>query len=178
MVYIICSLTSFTSKHCYVLSKIFLAFLVKQLFWQFSRLDDFTINAVASIFVHESPNIIGAYSETNRASKMELFSHQWCKNSQWLKVSDYFCKKPYLSCLTGLWVHLCIFFSRDFLYTFREGSFAGKKLGESRNEFLQMFGGTLPKKLLLLPKSLYIISLNKEIKWLKFLFASLLKAKK
>ena len=32
----------------------------------------------------------------------------------------------------------------------------GKKLGELRNEFLQMFGETLLNKLLLLPKKLFI----------------------
>ena len=38
-------------------------------------------------------------------------------------------------------------------------------MGELRNKFLQMFGETLPNKpLLLRKKSLYIISLNKEIK--------------
>ena len=37
----------------------------------------------------------------------------------------------------------------------REVSLARKKLGESGNEFFQMFGETSPNKLLLLPKSLY-----------------------
>ena len=37
-------------------------------------------------------------------------------------------------------------------YTFREGSFAGKKLKELKNVFLQMFGKTLPDKLLFLSK--------------------------
>ena len=40
-------------------------------------------------------------------------------------------------------------------------------LGELRNGFLQIFGETSLNKLLSLPKkSLYIISLNKKIKWL------------
>ena len=46
------------------------------------------------------------------------------------------------------------------------------------NEFLQMLVENSPNKLWLLPKKcLYIISLNKKIKWSKFLFTSLLKAK-
>ena len=44
------------------------------------------------------------------------------------------------------------------------------------NEFLHMFGETSQNKLLVLrEKSLYIISLNKKIKRLKFLFTSLFK---
>ena len=49
-------------------------------------------------------------------------------------------------------------------------------MGELRNEFLQMFGETYffyQKKVFI-----YIIFLNKKIKWLKLLFTSPLKAKK
>ena len=57
--------------------------------------------------------------------------------------------------------------------------FTGKKLGEKRNDFLSMFGETLPNKLLLLSKkSLHIMFSNKKIKWLKFFSTTLLKAKK
>ena len=51
--------------------------------------------------------------------------------------------------------------SQKILYAFREVSFAKKKLGESRNLFLQMFGETSPNELLLLPKSLYNNLLHK-----------------
>ena len=53
---------------------------------------------------------------------------------------------------------------RNFVYTFRERLFPKKKKRELRNEFLQMFGETSLNKLLLLPKKVYIIFLNKKIK--------------
>ena len=42
-------------------------------FWQLRQLDDFTINAVSNLSVHERLNISEAYSESIRTSKMELF---------------------------------------------------------------------------------------------------------
>ena len=42
-------------------------------FWQLRQLDDFTINAVANLSVHERLNFPEAYSESSRTSKMELF---------------------------------------------------------------------------------------------------------
>ena len=63
----------------------------------------------------------------------------------------------------------------NFLHTFREKNFAGKKLEVLRNEFLQIFGETLTSKLLHLPKTkLFIIFLKKKTKSLKFLFTTLL----
>ena len=47
-------------------------------------------------------------------------------------------------------------------------------MGELKNEWWNIAGKTIAFQ----TKSLYIISLNKKIKWLKFLFTSLLKAKK
>ena len=38
-------------------------------FWQLSRLDDFTTNAIANLFVHERLKISGSSSETSRTSK-------------------------------------------------------------------------------------------------------------
>ena len=50
---------------------------------------------------------------------------------------------------------------------------------ELSNECLQMFGETTPNKRMHLQKTnIFIISLNKKVKWLKFLFTSLLEAKK
>ena len=55
--------------------------------------------------------------------------------------------------------------SQELFIYFQGGKFAGKNLGELRNEFLQMFSENLSNKLLPSPKkSLYIISLNKKIK--------------
>ena len=47
-------------------------------------------------------------------------------------------------------------------------------MGELKNEWWNFAEQTIAFN----TKSLYIISLNKKIKWLKFLFTSLLKAKK
>ena len=41
-------------------------------------------------------------------------------------------------------------------FTFKVGNFAETKLGESRNQFLQMFGGTSRNGLLLLPKKVFM----------------------
>ena len=41
-------------------------------------------------------------------------------------------------------------------YTFKEGNFAGKQLGELRNEILQMFSETSPNKLLILRKKVIV----------------------
>ena len=50
-------------------------------------------------------------------------------------------------------------FSRNCLYTFREKSFARKKLAELRNKFWANFGETSPNnKLLLLPKKYLYLS--------------------
>ena len=44
-------------------------------FWLLTGLDDFTINAIAKLFVHERLKIPEAYSEPSRTSKMELFTN-------------------------------------------------------------------------------------------------------
>ena len=43
-------------------------------FWQLSRLNDFSFNAIANIFVQEVLKIPVAYSELTGTSKMELFT--------------------------------------------------------------------------------------------------------
>ena len=99
-------------------------------------------------------------SEPSRTSKMELLASS---------ILDVWVGSEYIS---------VSFFPTIFYVLLGKLSFAGKKLGEPRNEFLQMVDETSPNKLLLFPKSLYTIPLNRENKWLKFLFASLVKAKK
>ena len=44
-------------------------------FCQLSRLDDFAINAIVNLFVHEGLKIPEAYSKASRISKMELFAN-------------------------------------------------------------------------------------------------------
>ena len=55
-----------------------------------------------------------------------------------------------------LFTNVSASFFQGTFYTFREGSFAGKQLGELRNEFLQMFSETLLNKLLFLPKKVIV----------------------
>ena len=43
-------------------------------FWQLSQLDDFSINAVANLFIPERLKIPEAHSEPSQTSKMELFA--------------------------------------------------------------------------------------------------------
>ena len=43
-------------------------------FWNLSPLDDFTINAIANLFVHERLKIPEANSELSQTSKIELFA--------------------------------------------------------------------------------------------------------
>ena len=69
--YIICLLTYV--KYVYVLN-IFFAFLVNTTISRLSRVDNFTINSVANLFVHERLKIPEAYSEPSRTFKMELFA--------------------------------------------------------------------------------------------------------
>ena len=65
-------------------------------FWQLNRLNDFTTETIANLFVHERLKIAEAYSESSGTSKMELF--QKCLR---LKAINYFCKKHLLRCSTG-----------------------------------------------------------------------------
>ena len=61
--------------YLYLLSKKYLICISRQrkTFWKVSRLDDFVINAIANLFVHDRLKIPEAYSEPSRRSKMELF---------------------------------------------------------------------------------------------------------
>ena len=43
-------------------------------FWQLSQLDDFSINAVANLFIPEKLKIPEAHSEPSQISKMEPFA--------------------------------------------------------------------------------------------------------
>ena len=60
-------------------------------------------------------------------------------------------------------MRLCIFFPGTFYILLRKEVLQEKSLAESRNEFLQKFGETLPNKLLSLPKKILIIILNKKL---------------
>ena len=91
---------------------------------------------------------------------------------------------------TSVWKYLYMYISFAWLRTvlavksinfhilYGKDVWQGTSLGELRNEFLQIFVETLWDKLLLCQKTFAIISLNKKIIWLKFLFINLLKAKK
>ena len=46
-------------------------------FWQLNRLNDFTTETIANLFVHERLKIAEAYSESSGTSKMELFSEMF-----------------------------------------------------------------------------------------------------
>ena len=43
-------------------------------FWQLSRLDNFTIDVIANLFVHERLKIPEAYSDPSQTSKTELLA--------------------------------------------------------------------------------------------------------
>ena len=60
-----------------VLSKIYLTCIPHENkpFWQLRQLDEFAINAVANLYVHERLKIPEAYSEPSRTSKIELFAN-------------------------------------------------------------------------------------------------------
>ena len=51
-----------------------LAFVVNTIILAVNRLDDFTINAIANIFVHERLKITKTYSERSRTDKTELLT--------------------------------------------------------------------------------------------------------
>ena len=124
-------------------------------FWQSGQLDGFIINLVAILFLHERLKIPEAYSEPSQKSKLELFpkiindstfSGRNCNLSDWV-------------------LNTFLPASQESFTYFQGKKFRWKKLGELRNEFLQIFGETLPNKLLHLPKTnLFIISLNKKTK--------------
>ena len=97
----------------------------------------------------------------------------FCKNGKWLKVINYFCKKLHLRCLTEFWIHLCILPSRNFIYTFAEVGFAREKNGRMKEWiFTKVWFDFAKQTIVFTKKSLYIIFLNKKVKWLKFLFAN------
>ena len=91
-------------------------------FLQLSRLDKFTINAIANFFVHEKMKIPEVYSEHSRTSRMELFvnlvySQQLLTISAKYSILDVRLDFEYVSAS----------FVRETFYTFREGSFVGKQ---------------------------------------------------
>ena len=72
----------------------------------------------------------------------------------------------HLRCSTVFWIRLCILP----IFNFWKWSLAGKRLEKLPNEFLQMFGETLPSKLLFLRKKSHIISWRRKLndqKWLQ-----------
>ena len=75
--YIICLLKYFCIKIFVCLKQnlpYFESLREQKPFWQLSRLDDFTINAIVNFFIYERLKISEAYSELSRASNMELFA--------------------------------------------------------------------------------------------------------
>ena len=46
-------------------------------FWQLNRLNDFTTETIANLFVHERLKIAEAYSESSGTSKIKLFSEMF-----------------------------------------------------------------------------------------------------
>ena len=70
--YINCSLTYFHIK-IFVRVKQKNILLANKPFWQLRRLDDFTVDAIANIFVYERLKISKVSSEHSGTSKMELF---------------------------------------------------------------------------------------------------------
>ena len=131
------------------------------------------INAVANFFVHERLKI-------QRHIQNPVKYLRWSFLRKSLMAQNHlklFLRKT-RTCPPGFWIRVCMLL-KNFLPTFRERNFAGKKMVELSNECLQIFGETTPNRLLHLPKTnLFIISLNKKTKWLKFLRISLLEAKK
>ena len=125
-------------KYLYVIRKRYVTCISREHkpFYQLRRLNDFNINTVANLFVLEKPKIPKRYSGSRH------LDGAFCKNSWWLKVINYFCKKVHLRFSNGLWIRPCILLPRNFLCTFRKWSFTEKMLRKFRNEFLQMYGET------------------------------------
>ena len=158
---------TFVSKYLHVISKKYVTCISGEhkAFYQLSQQSDFSFmkNQRSHRRIQDPvAHLVGAF----------------CENSWWLRVINYFCKKLHLRCLNEFWIRPCMLLPRNFLCTFREGSFTWKMLVKLRNEFLQMFRKTLPNKLVFTKKIHYIISLNITSKWSKFLCTSLLNAKK
>ena len=107
-----------------------------------------------------------------------VFRIQTSKTELFAKIVNGWKLRLHLRCSTGFWMPLWVLLPRNFLCTFREESFAGKKLEELTNEFCKFFLKLHRKNYCFFQKSLNTISLNKKIKWLKFFSSSLLKAKK
>ena len=66
VLYIICSLTTTSIlKYLYVLSKKYLTLIPREHkpIWQLPRLDDFSINAIANLFINERLKIPETYLE-------------------------------------------------------------------------------------------------------------------
>ena len=64
-------------KYLYVLNKKYFTCIPREHkpFLQLNRLDEFDINAIANLFVHERLKVPEAYSESSRTSRMELFAN-------------------------------------------------------------------------------------------------------
>ena len=118
--YIICSLTYFHIKlFVHVQQKtIYLHSLWTQIILAVKSIRWLYHNVVANLFVQERQKIPEAHSEPSQTSKMELFPKT-------INGSTFFEKT--LTYLTGFWIRLCLLL-RNFLHTFRERNFTGKKL--------------------------------------------------
>ena len=133
--YLICSLTYFHIK-IFVRDKKKICYLHFSWTQTILPVEKININRVANLFVLEKPKIPKRYSGSRH------LDGAFCKNSWWLKVINYFCKKVHLRFSNGLWIRPCILLPRNFLCTFRKWSFTEKMLRKFRNEFLQMYGET------------------------------------
>ena len=63
-------------KNLHVLNKHYLTCIPREHkpLGQLTRLDDFTINAIANLYIHERLKILEAYSETSQTSEIVLFA--------------------------------------------------------------------------------------------------------
>ena len=167
--YIICLLT-------YIHVKIFVRVKQKILlciprrhnsFCQLCRLDYFAINAIANLFVHEKLKISDASSEPSPTSKMELFVNlvyvlELLTISAKYSVWDVRLGSEYVSAS----------YFPELIY------FLGKVSPEKIGRIKQCLVKPCWRNYWFYQKIDYIISLNNKIKWLKFLFTSLLRAKR
>ena len=77
---------------------------------------------------------------------------------------------------TGFWIRFWILLPRNFIYTFREGSFAKKKIGRIKEWIFSSVRWNIAKQTIVFTKkTLNIISLDEKIKRLKFFISRLLK---
>ena len=109
---------------------VLLAFLVSISFWQLSWLYDFTINAVANLFVHERLKIPEVYSEPSQTSKIELFA----KIINGSKSSKTISHKK-LSKLFDWVLNMAQPASQEFFTYFQGNKFCRKKIGRIKEWF-------------------------------------------